>query len=299
MRRKAEFAVPLITCLALASVVWPTPARAQVRGRVSVVVGGGRYYRPYYRPYFRPYFRPYYGAYYDPFFSPYAFYPQYPYPYPYPYGYRWADPESDVRVQVTPKEAAVYVDGYYAGVVDDFDGFLQRLRVPPGEHEIVLHLDGYRTHRQKLYLPPNKIYKLRYAMEKLGPGETSEPPPVAQAPAGAPSEPWTPPEAGTPPGPRRVPPARRMPPPPQRETAAEASVFGTVAIRVQPVGAEVLIDGEPWQGPEGQERLIVQVSEGLHQVEIRKDGYESYSTEVQVRRGETTPLNVSLPPRRE
>ena len=28
----------------------------------------------------------------------------------------------DVRLQVRPRGAAVYVDGYYAGVVDDFDG---------------------------------------------------------------------------------------------------------------------------------------------------------------------------------
>ncbi len=287
MRRQSQFAVLLVTCLAVASMLWPAPAHAQVhhRFRRSVVFAGGYFYDPFFGPY--------------PFLGPYAFYPQYPYPYPYPYGrYRLADPESGVRVLVTPKEAAVYVDGYYAGVVNDFDGFLQRLRVPPGEHEIALHLDGYRTVRQKLYLPPNSTYKLRYAMEKLGPGETTEPPPVAQAPAGPPPEPWTPPEAGTPPEPWRVPPTWRLPPAPQREAPAEASVFGNLAIRVQPAGAEVLIDGEPWQGPEGQERLIVQVSEGTHRVEIRKDGYETFSTEVQVRRGETTPLNVSLPPRR-
>jgi hypothetical protein len=29
-------------------------------------------------------------------------------------------------------------------------------------------------------------------------------------------------------------------------------------------------------------------------VEIRKDGYRAYITDITVRRGETTPLNVSL-----
>lgn len=287
MRRKTSFAVPLVLSLAVASMLWPAPAHAQVLHRVrrSVVFAGGYFYDPFFGPY--------------PFLGPYAFYPQYPYPYPYPYGrYRLAEPESDVRVLVTPKEAEVYVDGYYAGVVNDFDGFLQRLRVPPGEHEVVLHLDGYRTVHQKLYLTLNSTYKLRYTMEKLGPGETSEPPPAAQAPTGPPPEPWTPPEAGTLPAPRRVPPARRMPPPPQREAPAEASVFGTLSIRVQPADAEVLIDGERWRGPAGEERLSVQVSEGTHRIEIQKDGYETFSTEVQVRRGETTPINVSLPPRR-
>ena len=57
---------------------------------------------------------------------------------------------------------------------------------------------------------------------------------------------------------------------------------------------EILIDGEPWHGPEDQDRLAVQVAAGRHQVEVRKDGYDTFSTEVEVRDGETTPLNVSI-----
>jgi uncharacterized membrane protein len=40
--------------------------------------------------------------------------------------------------------------------------------------------------------------------------------------------------------------------------------------------------------------LIVEVAEGSHTVEIRKSGYRTYVTQVEVRRGGTTPLNVSL-----
>jgi hypothetical protein len=75
----------------------------------------------------------------------------------------------------------------------------------------------------------------------------------------------------------------------------EARTFGALVLRVQPEGAEILIDGERWQGPEGEDRLVVQVSEGRHRVEIRKDGYKPFTTEVDVRPGGTTPLNVSLP----
>jgi hypothetical protein len=53
---------------------------------------------------------------------------------------------------VTPRDAEVYVDGYYAGNVDDYDGSFQRLRVEPGEHEIAIFRDGYRAFRQKVYL---------------------------------------------------------------------------------------------------------------------------------------------------
>ena len=59
-----------------------------------------------------------------------------------------------VRVLVDPAEARVYVDGYYAGTVDDFDGLFQRLNVSPGRHEITLKLEGYKTHRMKVYVPP-------------------------------------------------------------------------------------------------------------------------------------------------
>ena len=79
----------------------------------------------------------------------------------------------------------------------------------------------------------------------------------------------------------------------------EARSFGTVVFRVQPAGAEILIDGQRWQGPEGDDRLIVQLAEGSHRVEIRKEGFVPFSTDVSVRGGETTPLNVSLPPRSE
>ena len=46
---------------------------------------------------------------------------------------------------------------------------------------------------------------------------------------------------------------------------------------------EILIDGEPWHGPEDQDRLAVQVAAGRHQVEVLEDGYDTFSTEVEVR----------------
>jgi hypothetical protein len=63
---------------------------------------------------------------------------------------------------------------------------------------------------------------------------------------------------------------------------------------VQPANATVLIDGERWEGPQGQERLLVELSEGSHRIQIQRDGFEPFSTEITIRRGDTTPLNVSL-----
>ena len=243
--------------------------------------------------------RAYVGAYYvDPYwlYDPWFGY-GYPYPiggYPYPYRY-YNDPGGSVRVEVKPNNAEVYVDGYYAGIVDDFDGTFQRLRVPPGEHEIALHLDGYRGVRQKVYLRPAHTFRLKSTMEKLPAGEQPEarPQPVNPPQAGAPQPPMYPPQGRGAMGRRGAQGPPQGGPPMERPRGGEAATYGSLAIRVQPADAEILIDGEPWRGSE-QNRLIVDVAEGSHTVEIRKAGYRTYTTQVNVRRGETTPVNVSL-----
>ena len=281
---------------ALAAVVFLGSARTtEAQGRRGygparrVVVVGGYYASPYWM--------------YDPWYG----YDQWGYGYPPPYRYYNMDPGASVRLEVKPKEAEVYVDGYYAGIVDDFDGVFQRLRVTPGEHEIELYLDGYKTVRQKVYLPVNDTFKIRYTMERLSAGEQPEARPQPINPPSPPQAGGYPPQAGgyppqpggyPPPPPGRGPAGRRMPPPPQQPPDAprggQPSGYGTLAIRVQPGDAEVSIDGEQWRGPDERDRLVVEVAEGSHTVEIRKSGYRTYVTQVDVRRGETTPLNVSL-----
>ena len=48
-----------------------------------------------------------------------------------------------------PSEARVYVDGYYAGTVDDFDGLFQRLNVSPGRTRSRSSSRATRRHRVK------------------------------------------------------------------------------------------------------------------------------------------------------
>jgi len=275
----------LLACVV--SLAWPESANAQGRrgrvhvrpARTSLVLVGG-YYGGYYSPHW--FYDPWYG-YHGPWGYP-----------PSPYRY-YFDPGASLRIEVKPQEAEVYVDGYYAGIVDDFDGVFQRLPVTPGEHEIDLYLDGYRSVRQKVYATPRNTFKLRYEMERLGSGEQQPPRP----------QPANPPQAGAQ-GPQAMPsqappagrtPGRRLPPPPQAPGAPrrpEASAYGTLSIRVQPADADVLIDGERWRGPEAQDPLIVEVTEGQHTIQIQKAGYRTHLTDVEVRRGETTTLNVSL-----
>ena len=67
-----------------------------------------------------------------------------------------------------------------------------------------------------------------------------------------------------------------------------------MALRVQPSDAVVEIDGERWDSPEGGSRLVVQLPAGPHRVDVRKDGFRTYSSTVTIRAGDTETLNVSL-----
>jgi PEGA domain-containing protein len=76
--------------------------------------------------------------------------------------------------------------------------------------------------------------------------------------------------------------------------AQQRTEFGTLSIQVRPPEAEILIDGEPWTGSEANAPLQVQLSPGIHRVEMRAPGRQVFSATVTIRPGQTTPLNVSL-----
>jgi hypothetical protein len=77
--------------------------------------------------------------------------------------------------------------------------------------------------------------------------------------------------------------------------APESRDFGTLNVRVQPADAVVIIDGERWDSPEGGSRIVVQLAGGSHRIEVRKDGFKTYTSTIQIRPGEAQSLNISLP----
>lgn len=275
-------AIPLVAVLAASfSLVGHADAQVRVRGGVRVVtprtsvgvfVGRPYYYRPIYRSFYRP-------LYFDPFFSPYYYRPFYWYPYAaVGYGYGRFDGEGSLRVQVMPRDTEIYIDNYYAGTSDDFDGMFQRLHIEPGAHDITLFREGYRTVQQRIYIQSTGTFRLRYNMMPLGPGEAPEP---------RPAEPPPPPGAQG-----GAPPRGAYPTPPPPPAAGQAQST-SLSIRVQPMNAEVFIDGERWESS-GEDRLVVQVAPGTHHVEVRRDGYRTYATDINVRPGETSTVNISL-----
>ena len=62
----------------------------------------------------------------------------------------------DVRLLVKPRDAEVYVDGYYAGIVDSFDGFFQRLTLEVGPHEIEISAPGLESMVYNVYVDPTR-----------------------------------------------------------------------------------------------------------------------------------------------
>src|SRR5438105_2161674 len=319
-RRPAARAALLVCACITAVILWPVDAAAQRRGRppvrttrTAVVVGGG-FYRPYYvSPYF---YNPFwfgvgFGTFYDPFFAGwYPLYAQYPYaPYGYP-GYYSRGAWASARLEIKPREAQVYLDGYFVGIVDQFDGVFQRLDIPAGEHELTVYQPGYRSYRERALFRPGQGYHFKAILEPLAAGAPPEPKPQPSAAPAGPNGPGGRDPYGRDPyarGPYREPPpppeSGQTPPPPDRpgdrrgeSRRPDAGGFGTVNIRVQPADAIITIDGERWDSPEGGSRLVVELAAGPHRIEARKDGFRPYSSTIQVRPGETQALNISLPP---
>ncbi len=78
----------------------------------------------------------YYGGYYDPWYG------GYPDPAAGQIVYQNTD-EGSLRLKIKPRQAEVYVDGYFAGIVDDFDGVFQSLKIEAGPHRIEIRAAGF------------------------------------------------------------------------------------------------------------------------------------------------------------
>ena len=87
----------------------------------------------------------------------------------YPFGYTprgFYDPLPDriyggVRITDAPREAQVFVDGYYAGIVDDFDGAFQHVNLEAGEHRIEVHAPGLEPIAFDVMVQPGRTITLR------------------------------------------------------------------------------------------------------------------------------------------
>jgi hypothetical protein len=115
-------------------------------GRNVYVIPYGRTYYYYPRYYYNPYSYGYGPAgrghfYFDLYYNSYVWHPYSVARYDTygTYGY----PVGELRLKVHPRDAQVFIDGSYAGRVDEFDGIFQSLRLEEGEYQVEIVLPGY------------------------------------------------------------------------------------------------------------------------------------------------------------
>jgi hypothetical protein len=129
-------------------------------------------------PIYRPPYHPWYGTWYPWGFGAYGlgfyFWDPYAYGSPYQYGYGYAGggsyPECGIRLMVKPRDAQVYVDGFYVGVVDEFDGVFQKLKVEEGPHRLEIRKDGFEALTFEIRATYDHTIKVRGELK-----ESSEP----------------------------------------------------------------------------------------------------------------------------
>jgi hypothetical protein len=101
---------------------------------------------------------------------PWGAYPPGWWDYPYPYGYPWPPPTIEmseygsVELDVPQDDAFVYVDGAYAGVVDDFDHG-HDLYLVPGPHHVELQQPGFEPLTFDVNIEAGRHLKLRETMK--------------------------------------------------------------------------------------------------------------------------------------
>jgi hypothetical protein len=155
--------------------------------RNTHVVTSGRYDHGYYPERSHHYHSYYVAPVHYVYYPHYYYYPRYAYPYGYgafglgyfyydpyawapvatihydgsAYGYGYGNPTGALRLQVQPRDAEVYVDGYYAGMVDEFDGTYQSLRLEEGEYHIEIVAAGYETIAFDVKIQPGRTINYR------------------------------------------------------------------------------------------------------------------------------------------
>ena len=156
--------------------------------------GRGFFYGRYYDPFGFYYGVPnYYGDYFygGNYFSPY-FYSPYMLGYGWGLGFPWMmDPwsgpddywygggggyaysqgtrdedQGSLRLKVKPRDAKVYVDGYFVGTVDSMDGIFQKLPLNGGRHHVSVKADGYQPEEFDVVITPNETVTYQGELKK-------------------------------------------------------------------------------------------------------------------------------------
>jgi len=78
---------------------------------------------------------------------------------------------AEIKLDVKPNRAAVFVDGVFIGHVAEFEGVGKALLVAPGKHAIKVTLPGYQTFETDIDLVANQKSAIKTEMVKGGPAQ--------------------------------------------------------------------------------------------------------------------------------
>ena len=80
---------------------------------------------------------------------------------------------------------------------------------------------------------------------------------------------------------------------PQQPPTVDPRSFGTLSVSIRPSGADIMLDGRKENLTSG-DRMVIQLTEGVHHLVITKSGYGTFETDLQIRRGRTLSFDVNL-----
>jgi len=78
---------------------------------------------------------------------------------------------AEIKLDVKPNRAAVFVDGVFVGHIAEFTGMGKALLVAPGKHKIKISLPGYHTFETDIDLMANQKSTIKTDMVTGGPAE--------------------------------------------------------------------------------------------------------------------------------
>jgi PEGA domain len=73
---------------------------------------------------------------------------------------------AEIKLEVNPGRAAVFVDNIFVGHVGEFKGVGKALLVAPGKREIKISLSGYQTFETEVTLTPNQKVQIKTDLAK-------------------------------------------------------------------------------------------------------------------------------------
>jgi len=73
---------------------------------------------------------------------------------------------AELRLDILPKRAAVFVDDSYMGHGGDFGGRFHSMLVSPGKHRLKVTLDGYKTYETEIDAVASSKSQMKITLEK-------------------------------------------------------------------------------------------------------------------------------------